>query len=166
VERVILPDRSRGGPGGAPEGRGLNSFTSKVSSHHPLFEVRSPDMDELAKLKHTLGTGLLRARSRKGYTQSEAASRVGIVTGVYGRIERGNMLPSVPTLFNLCTVLNVSANVLLGFSADVQLVLVPSQESLEEPEDSPEMRRLASTLRTLSPDAIRTMSALASAMSK
>jgi transcriptional regulator with XRE-family HTH domain len=122
-------------------------------------------MDDLDKLKHTLGRGLLRARQRKGYTQAEAASLVGLAHAVYGRVERGGMLPSVPTLFRLCTVLNVSANVLLGFDSEEEVVLPPSPSS-EDSEDSPELRRLANALRTLSPSALRTMSALASAIRK
>ena len=125
-------------------------------------------MDDLDKLRHTLGRGLLRARSRKGYTQAEAASLVGLATTVYGRVERGGMLPSVPTLYRLCTVLGVSANVLLGFnSEEEEVVVLPTpEEPTEESNDSPELRRLASTLRTLSPSALRTMSALASAIRK
>jgi transcriptional regulator with XRE-family HTH domain len=121
-------------------------------------------MDDLDKLRRTLGRGLLRARSRKGYTQAEAASLVGLATTVYGRVERGGMLPSVPTLYRMCTVLGVSANVLLGFNSAEEVVLPPSPP--KDSEDSPEMRRLASTLRTLSPSAIRTISALASAIRK
>jgi transcriptional regulator with XRE-family HTH domain len=123
-------------------------------------------MDDLDKLRHTLGRGLLRARSRKGYTQAEAASLVGLATAVYGRVERGGMLPSVPSLFRLCTVLGVSANVLLGLNAEEEVILPTPEGPTEESNDSPELRRLASTLRTLSPSAIRTMSALASALRK
>ena len=119
-------------------------------------------MDDLDKLKHLLGTGLLTARERLGLTQAEAASRVGIAHAVYGRIERGQMLPSVPTLFRLCTELEVSANVLLGIdSAEPIAVTEP-----RPPGDPPELRRLASLLRTLSPGALRTMSALAAAIRK
>jgi len=123
-------------------------------------------MDDLDKLRHTLGRGLLRARTRKGYTQAEAASLVGLAHAVYGRVERGGMLPSVPTLFRLCTVLGVSANVLLGFSAEEEVSLLTPETPAKDSNDSPELRRLASTLRTLSPSALRTMSALASAIRK
>jgi transcriptional regulator with XRE-family HTH domain len=119
-------------------------------------------MDDLDKLKRTLGSGLLRARERLGLTQAEVASRVGLAHAVYGRIERGHMLPSVPTLFRLCSALNVSANVLLGFTSGEEVVAPTPEES----GDSPELRRLASILRTLSPSALRTMSALASAIRK
>jgi transcriptional regulator with XRE-family HTH domain len=123
-------------------------------------------MDDLDKLRHTLGRGLLRARTRKGYTQTEAAALVGLAAAVYGRVERGGMLPSVPTLYRLCTVLGVSANVLLGFNSEAEVVLSTQEESTAESEDSPEMRRLASALRKLSPSALRTMTALAAAIRK
>ncbi|HEX8820184.1 MAG TPA: helix-turn-helix transcriptional regulator [Archangium sp.] len=119
-------------------------------------------MDDLDKLKRGLGTGLLTARERVGLTQAEVASRSGIAHAVYGRIERGQMLPSVPTLFRLCTVLEVSANVLLGLSSAEPLPM-PDPRA---PGDSPELRRLANILRTLSPSALRTMSALAAAIRK
>ena len=121
-------------------------------------------MNDLDKLKHHLGRGLLKARERMGFTQAEAASLVGLAPAVYGRVERGGMLPSVPTLYRLCTVLGVSANVLLGFDSEEEDVVPPSPS--EASEESPELRRLASTLRTLSPSALRTMSALASAIRK
>ena len=124
-------------------------------------------MDDLDKLKFTLGRGLLRARHRKGYTQAETAVLVGLAAAVYGRVERGGMLPSVPTLFRMCTVLGASANVLLGFSSEAEVVVVaPPEKPPEDSNDSPELRRLASHLRTLSPTALRTMAALASAMRK
>jgi transcriptional regulator with XRE-family HTH domain len=119
-------------------------------------------MDDLDKLKRTLGAGLLAAREHLGLTQAEAASRVGVAHAVYGRIERGQMLPSVPTLFRLCSALGISANALLGLDSAEPFVLPP----LQDPEDPPELRRLASILRTLSPSALRTMSALASAVAK
>lgn len=126
-------------------------------------------MDDLDKLKFTLGRGLLRARHRKGYTQAETAVLVGLAAAVYGRVERGGMLPSVPSLFKMCTVLGASANVLLGFSTEAEVVIAPPQKPTKESEDSndsPELRRLAGHLRTLSPTALRTMAALASAMRK
>jgi transcriptional regulator with XRE-family HTH domain len=54
------------------------------------------------------------ARHRLGLTQAEVAERVGLASEVYGRLERGAMLPSVPTLKRLCVALGISADGMLG----------------------------------------------------
>ena len=43
------------------------------------------------------------AREKAGLTQQETAERVGVVTEVYGRMERGLLLPSLPTLLRPST---------------------------------------------------------------
>jgi transcriptional regulator with XRE-family HTH domain len=118
-------------------------------------------MDDIEKLKRTIGTALLGARERAGLTQADVASMVGLASAVYGRIERGHMLPSVPTLHRLCVALSISANVLLGFGSEVPPLSIPI---LNTPADPPELRRLASILPSLSPGALRTLAALASAI--
>jgi transcriptional regulator with XRE-family HTH domain len=117
-------------------------------------------MDDMEKLKRTIGTALLAARERAGLTQADVASMVGLAPAVYGRIERGQMLPSVPTLHHLCVALSISANVLLGLGSEEMPVrsIAPVQI------DPPELRRLASLLPALSPTALRTLAALASAI--
>lgn len=62
----------------------------------------------------TLGYALRLARKEARLRQAEVASHIGIVTEVYGRMERGQVLPSVPTLRKLCVLLAVDANALLG----------------------------------------------------
>ena len=49
------------------------------------------------KLATRLGECARAARQRLNLTQEDVAERIGIATEVYGRLERGNMLPSVPT---------------------------------------------------------------------
>lgn len=117
-------------------------------------------MDDTNKLKRTIGTALLGARERAGLTQADVASMVGLAPAVYGRIERGQMLPSVPTMHRLCVALSISANMLLGLGfGESPVAITPS-----EPIDPPELRRLASILPSLSPNALRTLAALASAI--
>lgn len=119
-------------------------------------------MDDLELVKRNLGTALLAARERSGLTQADVSSMVGLVPAVYGRIERGQMLPSVPTLYKLCLSLHMSADVLLGLGAEHLLA-----ESLSsEPVTPPELRRLANLLRELPPDSLRTLGALASAIAQ
>jgi transcriptional regulator with XRE-family HTH domain len=70
-----------------------------------------------ATAKKYLGKTARAARRRLGLTQAQVAQRLEMAVGVYGRIERGGMSPSLPTLLRLCRVLKVDANELLGFSS-------------------------------------------------
>jgi transcriptional regulator with XRE-family HTH domain len=69
-------------------------------------------MDE--KLQRILGEAARAARLRLGLTQEEVAKQVGLAQSVYGRIERGAMMPSVPTLRKLCLTLGISSEALLS----------------------------------------------------
>lgn len=73
--------------------------------------------DEEKKLMVHVGHALRAARERLSLTQREAAQMVGMATEVYGKYERGQIFPSVPMLYALCTVLQVEANILLGLKA-------------------------------------------------
>ncbi|HYO70066.1 MAG TPA: helix-turn-helix transcriptional regulator [Archangium sp.] len=105
------------------------------------------------KLQPRLGTELRMARLRLDLTQEQVARAVGFVPTVYGRIERGDMMPSTPKLKALCLLLGISADVLLGMSP-------PEDPAVQEPPapppgDPPELRRLAMILRELPPDRFR-----------
>jgi transcriptional regulator with XRE-family HTH domain len=65
-------------------------------------------------LAMNLGTVAHAARRRAGLTQAEVARRVGVQLEVYGRIERGEMFPSVPTLRRICVALEIGSDELLG----------------------------------------------------
>jgi transcriptional regulator with XRE-family HTH domain len=118
-------------------------------------------MDDTNELRRIVGAAVMAARERAGFTQAEVASRMGISTAVYGRIERGHMLPSIPTLCQLCTALDIPASVLIGLNPE-EMKGGPSRVG---PNDSPELRRFANALRKLSPAALRAMSALVSIIS-
>ncbi|QRK05261.1 helix-turn-helix domain-containing protein [Archangium violaceum] len=115
-----------------------------------------------AGLARHLGRVAREARQKAGLTQAEAAERIGLATEVYGRLERGNMLPSLPTLLRLCRALAVDANPLLGFSASQP----PEWLTLEAPaeDEPPAMRRLLRTVRQLKPRQLTALSSAASAM--
>jgi transcriptional regulator with XRE-family HTH domain len=121
-------------------------------------------MDDLEKLKRHLGAAFLVARERAGLTQAEVSSQVGVVPAVYGRIERGGMMPSVPTLYRICVTLGLSANAVLGLGAEPPLPTPTSPAAQED--ESPELRRLARLLPALSPEALRCMSAIATAFAE
>jgi len=105
------------------------------------------------KPQPTLGVQLRLARTRLELTQEQVARAVGFVPTVYGRIERGDMLPSVPKLRELCVVLGISADVLLSLPP-VQGVAGKAHTE-EPPETSPALRRLTTLVRNLPPQRLR-----------
>lgn len=104
-------------------------------------------------LLKSLGEVTRAARERLGLTQSQVARQIGLSPNVYGRIERGHMMPAVPTLRKLALVLGISADVLLSVSrADVA-------ESVEGPVPEndlpPELRQTVRMLRGWSPGKVK-----------
>jgi len=123
-------------------------------------------MSEIHKKKgglaRHLGEVAREARTRAGLTQEEVAERVGVVTEVYGRLERGRMLPSLPTLVKLCRALGLDANPLLGFAISRPPTwLKPQTLSTDEPAS---VRRLMRTARRLRPHQLTALSTAARAM--
>lgn len=92
-----------------------------------------------------IGRTAREARLKLGWTQADVAERIGLTVEVYGRLERGQMLPSTPTLIGLRSALGVAADVLLG--------LTPAQATTAPPEATDELpletRRLVRSLRGL-----------------
>jgi transcriptional regulator with XRE-family HTH domain len=100
-------------------------------------------MDE--ELQQIIGAVARAARKRLGLTQAQVANQVGLVPGVYGRIERGDMMPSVPSLRRICLALGISADALLELKpSEVSATVddVPSEEELR-----PELRKILLQLR-------------------
>jgi len=64
-----------------------------------------------------LGGKLRQARHHQGLTQQQVAELVDVPAEVYGRIERGAMLPGLKLLVALCIRLGTTPDQLLGFSA-------------------------------------------------
>jgi transcriptional regulator with XRE-family HTH domain len=123
-------------------------------------------MDPQRGLSATIGNAARAARIRANLTQEDVAERVGLATEVYGRLERGGMLPSVPTLRKLCVVLHIPSDVLLGLSADEWGTHwgppePPAKKSREEPS---EIRRLMRTVKKLGPEEFRLLSMVATGL--
>ncbi|HEX5749204.1 MAG TPA: helix-turn-helix domain-containing protein [Archangium sp.] len=102
------------------------------------------------------------ARGEAGLTQWEVAERMGIATEVYGRMERGLLLPSLPMLLRLCGVLMVDANGLLGLSGKRAPEWLVKPVVLES--EPPAIRRLVRTARQLQPRQLRALGTVANAM--
>jgi transcriptional regulator with XRE-family HTH domain len=114
------------------------------------------------KLALALGAAARAARMKAGLTQAEAAAKVGLAQGVYGRIERGGMMPSVPTLRKLSIALKIPSDTLLSLSHTEVTAWVDSLTGKED--RSPELRRLSRSLRSLSPTQLKVLNVLASAL--
>lgn len=103
--------------------------------------------DERKRLTAHFGRTLREARKRASMTQVDVAELLGVATDVYGRMERGSMLPSVPKLRKLCRLLRMDANVLLGL--DAEKASMWPENPPPEVEESPELRRLTRMLRQM-----------------
>jgi transcriptional regulator with XRE-family HTH domain len=117
------------------------------------------------KLATTIGAAARAARSRLELTQADVAERIDVATEVYGRLERGGMLPSVQTLLKLCHELHVSADELLGLASHG-----PSNSRSNEPppspQERPEVRRLLRTVRQLEPSQVKLLGLVANALGR
>lgn len=115
-------------------------------------------------LAETIGAAARAARTALKLTQEDAAERVGISAEFYARIERGNALPSVPTLARISTALGVSADTLLGRAVIRQQEAMAKEEparwSAPSSSDAPEIRRLLRRLRNASPATLRLVTLL------
>lgn len=94
------------------------------------------------ELGTTIGATARAAREAMGLTQAQVAERVNLVPLVYSRLERGKMLPSVPTLLRICDALDISADEALGRS-------VPEKGRKRGEESSENLRRLITLSRKL-----------------
>lgn len=114
------------------------------------------------KLSKVLGDAAREARQKQALTQADVAERIGVATEVYGRLERGLLMPSVPTLRRLCVALQLSADALLGLGSAQSPAWADSPPPAEP--DEPQMRRLQRHLRKLSPPQLRALSLVAAAL--
>lgn len=115
------------------------------------------------QLANILGAAARAARTRAGLTQAEVAGMVDIATMVYSRLERGKMLPSVPTLRRLCVALRVPADALLGLDTPEALAKAVQSQFLPQ-EDSPSVRRLLGLARKLDETQVRVLIGMATAL--
>jgi len=122
---------------------------------------RAPAIN-LKRLAPRIGAACRAARHHLQLTQEDVAERVGLATEVYGRLERGNMTPSVPTLRKLCLCLNLSADVALALDDTAELPPRPAPEA----EESADVRRLLRRVRDLPPDRVKILLQLAGVFAK
>ena len=116
------------------------------------------DSQRRQRLASALGAAAREARLQRGLTQGEVADRVGIAMEVYGRIERGVLLPSIRTFLGMCRVLEADARVLLG------LMEPGSVSPPQSPEEPPHLRRLMRLARELREEEVVALQGVAKVM--
>jgi transcriptional regulator with XRE-family HTH domain len=67
-------------------------------------------------IKKKLGANMRMARLRRGLTQEQVANSSDIPVEVYGRMERGAVLPRLDLFVTLCDRLGATPDQLLGLS--------------------------------------------------
>ncbi|MCY1073633.1 helix-turn-helix domain-containing protein [Archangium lansingense] len=105
---------------------------------------RTEDPQTVA-VRRSFGKAARAARLRLGLTQAQVARRAGTTSDVYGRVERGDMMPSVPSLLRLCDALETSPDVLLSQGSAVGQV--SEAASTPAPDEPPEVSRIVRLLR-------------------
>jgi ribosome-binding protein aMBF1 (putative translation factor) len=115
--------------------------------------------EAVRKLAKSIGIAARQARTALELTQEDAAERLAVSVDFYARIERGNSLPSVPTLARMVAVLGVSADALLGRIA-FEPGAAAAWSAAASPTDPPEVRRVSRMLRRASPGSIRLVALL------
>ncbi len=114
-----------------------------------------------SRLASTIGAVAKQARTRAGLTQADVAAALGTHPEVYGRMERGEVMPSVPTLMRMCLTLGCGPHELMGF-ADVEPGQSAPGAHAVPPglNDTPEKRRLLRRLARLDSPRIKALARL------
>src|SRR5688572_15326348 len=103
---------------GDSQGRPEPSLPTEFLEANPASHIDMGEPVGLTTMEKTLASRLGGAarlsRQRLNLTQADVAERIGIASEVYGRLERGHMLPSIQTFRRLCVVLSISADEALG----------------------------------------------------
>jgi transcriptional regulator with XRE-family HTH domain len=77
-------------------------------------EARAETRASISAFKKALASNLRDARKRMGWTQAEMAARIQMPTDMYGRMERGTLLPTLDSFVTICCVLGEMSDTLLG----------------------------------------------------
>ncbi|WP_375754552.1 helix-turn-helix domain-containing protein [Corallococcus exercitus] len=114
----------------------------------------------------TIGMAARAAREHLGLTQAEVAERIGLVHPVYSRLERGKMLPSVPSLYRLCQELRVSPEAMLGLTPEGDVRKKGRKPAPQEDSDAPDLRRLLHLARKLDAEKLDALLHVASVLAR
>ena len=79
-----------------------------------------------------IGARIKQARERLGYNQAKLASEAEVTPAAISQIEAGERIPSTPILRKLASVLQVSADYLLGNTNDTELKDLLQDQKLQK----------------------------------
>jgi DNA-binding XRE family transcriptional regulator len=116
------------------------------------------------RLLKAMPEALRAARHRAGMTQVDVGREAAIASEVYGRMERGEILPSLPTLLRLCEAVQAMPEELLGLapvSAKLGAAEATLSKTITHLNDTPELRRLLRALIGMPNGRIRIFAELA-----
>jgi transcriptional regulator with XRE-family HTH domain len=95
--------------GETPESLMAKQGAGAAESRNP---TQAPE-ESLRVLRTTLAVNVRRARQLMGLTQAQMAEQINMPVATYGRLERGNLLPSLESFVAICRVLGDLAGTLL-----------------------------------------------------
>lgn len=78
------------------------------------------------------GQAIQRIRKERGMTQEQLAELTNVASNSISRIERGLLIPALPTLIDICNALGTGADVILAayITADTPIRWMPLAEKL------------------------------------
>ncbi len=79
------------------------------------------------------GQAIQRIRKERGMTQEQLGEKVRVEPNSISRIERGRLIPALPTLIDICNTLGTGADSILAayISVDTPIRWTPLAEKLE-----------------------------------
>lgn len=79
------------------------------------------------------GQAIQTIRKKRGLTQEQLADKAGITSNTISRVERGLLIPALPTLIDICNALETSADSILAayISSDTPIRWSPLAEKLK-----------------------------------
>ena len=79
------------------------------------------------------GQAIQRIRKERGMTQEDLADKSGITSNTVSRIERGLLIPALPTLIDICNALGTGADSILAayITADTPIRWSPLARKLD-----------------------------------
>ena len=96
------------------------------------------------------GQEIKRIRKERGMTQEQLAEQTGIASNSISRMERGQLVPALPTLIDLCNALGTGTDAVLAayIAADTPIRWTPLAEKMEGL-DLEKQRKIETILRCL-----------------
>jgi transcriptional regulator with XRE-family HTH domain len=74
-------------------------------------------------IKKNISKNIVKYREKKGFSQKELASRLGVTPSRISNWEQGANCPTIDILFEVCKILNVSINDIYGVYPDTNMTL-------------------------------------------